>query len=114
MRARLHQATEDYALAAKYFRGLGDPTRLAVLQILAQRGELTVSQLGAAVGVAQGRLSDHLACLRWCHYVETRRQGKHVYYSIVDGRLLQVLRLVNELSQEQQPQLDCCQRIRDF
>ena len=62
-------------LTAKFFRGLGDPTRVRVLQLLLER-ERTVSELVEATGVLQGRLSSHLSCLRWCGFATSRREGK--------------------------------------
>ncbi len=96
---------------ARFFRGLADPTRLAVLRVLAQKGELNQSQILALVPVPQGRLSEHLACLKWCHYVETRREGRHVVYAIKDARVLQILALAEGMAADHGDELDACERI---
>lgn len=71
--------------AARFFRVLGDPTRLRIIQIL-EGGEQKVGELVAAVGQPQPRVSTHLACLRHCGFVETERRGKEVVYRLaVDG-----------------------------
>ncbi len=62
-------------LTAKFFRGLGDPTRIKILQHLLE-GEKNVTQLVELLGLSQGRVSSHLACLRWCGYVHSYREGK--------------------------------------
>jgi DNA-binding transcriptional ArsR family regulator len=62
-------------LIAKYFRGLGDPTRVQILALLDARRELAVGELVAAVGQSQPKVSNHLACLRWCGFVEGRATG---------------------------------------
>src|SRR5690348_12602194 len=67
--------------AARFFRVLGDPTRLHILQLLEER-ELTVNELVAAVGQPQPRVSTHLACLRHCGFVITERHGKEIVYSL--------------------------------
>lgn len=66
--------------AARFFRVLGDATRLRILQLLDERGEMTVGDLVSEVGQAQPRVSTHLACLRHCGFAVAERRGKEVYY----------------------------------
>ena len=82
-------------LVAKYFRALGDPTRLRILRLLAAHGERSVSELVAATGDSQPKISNHLACLRWCGFVTTRRQHRSVHYSIADPRVVTLLELAH-------------------
>ena len=71
--------------AARFFRVLGDPTRLRILLLLGD-GERTVNQIVAAVDQPQPRVSTHLACLRHCGFVNTERRGKEVVYRLaLDG-----------------------------
>ena len=71
--------------AARFFRVLGDPTRLKILQLLSE-GERTVGELVSAVDQPQPRVSTHLACLRHCGFVSTERRGKEVIYRLaLDG-----------------------------
>lgn len=73
------------AAAARFFRVLGDSTRLKILEQL-QLGERTVGELVSAVGQTQPRVSTHLACLRHCGFVITERRGKEVFYRLaLDG-----------------------------
>ncbi|MBI4305997.1 MAG: helix-turn-helix transcriptional regulator [Chloroflexi bacterium] len=74
-------------LLAKLFRGLGDPTRVRILKILLADGEKTVGELVDALGAPQGRVSTHLACLRWCGFVISYRSGKSVTYTLADPRV---------------------------
>lgn len=57
----------DVRTGARFFRVLGDPTRLRILELL-HRGERSVGELVAAVGQPQPRVSTHLACLRQCGF----------------------------------------------
>jgi DNA-binding transcriptional ArsR family regulator len=84
-------AEQRLELTAKFFRGLTDLTRLRILEILLEEGEKNVSELVEALGLAQGRVSSHLACLRWCGFVSSRREGKYVYYGISDPRVPQLI-----------------------
>ncbi len=97
-------------LVAKYFRGLGDPTRLRILELL--RGEeLSVGQLVDALGLGQSKVSNHLACLRWCGFVDSRREHRIVYYRIADERVEQLLDLGDALLSENEEHVRACRRI---
>ena len=80
-------------LLARFFRVLGDPTRVRLLQLLLEEptGECTVGELVAALSAPQSRVSTHLGCLRWCGLVQTRRAGKQVYYRVADPRVCELL-----------------------
>jgi DNA-binding transcriptional ArsR family regulator len=73
--------TTSLSAAACLFRGLGDPTRLAILRQLAL-GEHRVVELTAHLGLAQSTVSGHLACLRDCGLVESRPQGRASVFSL--------------------------------
>lgn len=74
--------TAPAAVAAKLFRGLADPTRLAVLLCLAE-GERRVADIVAAVGGSQSNVSGHLACLKECGLVVDRPGARRqVFYRI--------------------------------
>src|SRR5262249_47669918 len=83
-------APASAAAAARFFRVLGDPTRLQILELL-QDGERSVGHLVAAVGQPQPRVSTHLACLRHCGFVTTERRGKEVIYQLALSGLDQIV-----------------------
>lgn len=89
-------------LAARFFRVLGDPTRLRLLSLLldAPTGEYSVGELATALEAPQSRISTHLGCLRWCGLVQTRRNGKQVYYRVADPRTRDLLALGDALLRE--------------
>lgn len=96
--------------SARFFRVLGDPTRLAVLRLLLERPR-TVSELVEAMGSSQSKLSNHLACLRWCHLVEGEREGRRVTYRVTDPRIGRFLDAADGLSGEHREHLATCGRI---
>ncbi len=101
-------ATELVAeLDARFFRGLGDPTRLRIVQLLLD-GQRTVSDIVHELGVQQGRISSHLMCLRWCGYVSARREGKWVYYAVTDSRVRDILRLAQAMRRDHAESLAAC------
>lgn len=101
-----NQATLD----AKFFQGLSDPTRIEILELLLS-GEKNVSEIVSSIGGSQSRVSNHLACLRWCGFVTTRREGLFVYYYISDPRVREILRLGQEVAREHEEGLLTCVRL---
>jgi DNA-binding transcriptional ArsR family regulator len=98
-------------LVAKYFRGLGDVTRVRILGLLEERGEMSVGELVAAVGQAQSKVSNHLACLRWCGFVDAQRDGRVVRYRLADQRVSQLLELGRALLADNAEHVAACGRI---
>jgi DNA-binding transcriptional ArsR family regulator len=77
--------------AAGTLRMLAEPTRLHLLWQLAQ-GPKSVTELTAAAGVPRTVVSQHLAKLRLSGLVDTRKDGRHVIYSLHDGHLIRLIR----------------------
>ena len=80
-------------LKAKLFRGLADPSRLAILESL-RSGEKSVSEIVDATGLSQPNASAHLSCLRECGLVVGRQEGRFIFYRLADTRVEDVLRQV--------------------
>jgi ArsR family transcriptional regulator, cadmium/lead-responsive transcriptional repressor len=97
-------------IVAKYFRGFGDPTRLRILEALTN-GERSVGELVELIGAPQPKVSGHLACLRWCGFVEARRDFRSVYYRIADRRVLKMLELAHSLLEDNAEHVAACRRI---
>jgi DNA-binding transcriptional ArsR family regulator len=100
-------ARQRAALLARFFRGLDEPLRVLLLELLLD-GEKSVTELVAATGSPQGRVSTHLGCLRWCGYVTSRREGRKVYYRLADERVRALLRIAQELMADHAQQLLAC------
>lgn len=98
-------------ITVKFFRGLTDPTRLRIVELLLDEGEKNVSELVAALGQPQSRVSSHLACLRWCGYVSSRREGKYVYYRIADERVATLLQLARSIIADHAGAILTCTRM---
>ena len=98
---------------AKYFRGLGDPIRLRILELLRREGELSVGELVQRLALPQPQVSNHLACLRWCGFVEARRDGRTVYNRIADERVKAMLELAESLLADNAEHVAACCRIEE-
>lgn len=95
---------------ARFFRVLGDPTRVAIVELLLER-ERSVGELVELLGVPQGRVSNHLACLRWCRVAESERRGRQVFYRIGAERVAPILAQARVLAGEHCEYLESCERI---
>lgn len=71
-------------ILAKFYRGLADDSRLAILTMLL-RGEQTSGELAGRTGLSASNTSRHLSCLRECGLVESRQQWRNVYYRLSEG-----------------------------
>ncbi|HOW68924.1 MAG TPA: metalloregulator ArsR/SmtB family transcription factor [Candidatus Paceibacterota bacterium] len=63
----------------KYLRALADPTRLRILALL-EREELSVHEIQEITGLGQSRISTHLGLLQEVGFLESRREGKRIFY----------------------------------
>ncbi len=98
-------------LLAKYFKVLSDPTRLRILELLQERGELSVGELVRALEQSQPKVSNHLACLRWCGFVHTRREHPSVLYRVADERVTEILALGRALLSDNAEHVAACRRV---
>lgn len=86
----MHQAAED---ACRLMKALANADRLMLLCQLSQ-GEMSVGELEAALGILQPTLSQQLGVLRDEELVQTRREGKHIFYRVRSAPALAVLRVL--------------------
>lgn len=70
---------------AKIFKSLADETRLRILLLLADHGELCICDLMAALELPQSTVSRHVAYLKNAGWLNDRRGGVWMYYSIRSG-----------------------------
>lgn len=82
--------TDQFEPAAKLFKALMHPGRLAILEIL-RDGEECVCHMEAVLGLRQAYLSQQLSVLREAGLVEVRREGWNVYYRIIRPEVFAVL-----------------------
>ena len=103
--------SEEMCLLARLFNGFANSTRLSILLLLVQRGEMKVGELVDELGAPQPRVSDHLRCLAWCGYVQVRREGRNAFYAVADERVMHMLELGEQLLQDNLEHLEACNDI---
>ena len=79
---------------AQLFKLLADETRLRILDMLGRRKELCVRDLWERLGQSQPAVSHHLGLLRMAGLVETRHEGKHIYYRIDQQRFDEMMAMI--------------------
>lgn len=79
-----------YQVKAEFFRTLGHPARIRVLEVL-KGGERPVSELIPEVGIEASHLSQQLGIMRRAGIIQSRKIGSNVYYSVGDAKLFELL-----------------------
>jgi DNA-binding transcriptional ArsR family regulator len=75
------------AHVAELFRAFSDTSRVRILSALVS-GEMNISALAAAVGISESAVSHHMRGLRQMRIVQSRRDGKEVYYWVEDEHII--------------------------
>ena len=95
-------------LLGKYFRVLAEPARIRILEALQREGELSVGDLVERLGIPQPSVSNHLNCLRWCGFVDTRREHRTVYNRIADPRVTELVAIAHSLLADNAEHVAAC------
>jgi DNA-binding transcriptional ArsR family regulator len=89
-------STPLYQLKAEFFKTLGHPARIRVLELLSER-EHAVAEMLPEVGIEPAHLSQQLAVLRRANLVRTRKEGSNVYYSLATPEVAELLRVARTI-----------------
>jgi len=85
-----------YQLKAEFFKTLGHPARIRVLELLSRR-EHAVAEMLPEVGIEAANLSQQLAVLRRAGLVITRKEGSNVYYSLTSPQVAELLAVARSI-----------------
>lgn len=72
------------------------PVRLSIIDLLLERGPLSVTEIYENVGISQSNASQHLKALEDIEVLASDRNGKSIYYQIENQQIAQLLQCVNE------------------
>lgn len=100
----------DEELVAKLFRALGDATRLQIIELLL-KGPRHQKEIVEAVGLSQGQVSQHLACLTWCGLVCGEREGRLVRYRVDNPRIVALVDLARGFLDHTDADISACRII---
>ena len=85
-----------YQLKAEFFKTLGHPARIRVLELLSER-EHSVAEMLPAVGLEASHLSQQLAVLRRANLVVSRKEGSTVYYALTSPHVAELLAVARQI-----------------
>jgi DNA-binding transcriptional ArsR family regulator len=97
-------------IMAKFFSGLSNPVRYRIVEALANK-DMTVNEFVSELGYSQSQVSNHLACLKWCGYVGSRQEGRHVHYRVTDKRVATILKLAQEVVADNSEHISSCTKM---
>lgn len=85
-----------YRVKAEFFKTLGHPARIRILEIL-RDGERPVSELIPEVGIEASHLSQQLGVMRRANLIQARKVGSNVYYSVGDRTVFELLEVAKRI-----------------
>jgi DNA-binding transcriptional ArsR family regulator len=88
-----------YQAKAEFFKTLGHPARIRILELLSER-ERAVGDMLPEVGIEATNLSQHLAVLRRAALVTFRKEGSTVYYALVSPQVAELLAVARRILTE--------------
>lgn len=85
-----------YQVKAEFFKALGHPVRVRVLELL-REGEKPVSELIPKVGIEASHLSQQLGLMRRANLIQSRKVGSSVYYSVGEPLIFDLLDVARKI-----------------
>ncbi|MEX6275992.1 ArsR/SmtB family transcription factor [Staphylococcus saprophyticus] len=95
-------------LKAHFINGLSNKVRLMILELLKSK-EMTVNEIVKHSQISQSSISQHLSCLKGCGLVNSRQEGKYVYYQIKNNQILELLKLIDSVVENTEDDIQSCQ-----
>jgi len=99
-RGKADSDEQIFEMQVRICKAFANSTRLRMLDLLA-KGEYTVSDLQAALGITLPNVSQHLAILRNAGVVATRREGKQIFCSLTIKEVKEACQLIRDVLRAQ-------------
>ena len=93
-----------YEQVARLGKAVSSPKRLELIEVLCQ-GEKSVDHLASEVAISLKLASAHLRELRRSRLVETRREGKKIFYRLADARVADFWVMLHSLAEDRLTEL---------
>lgn len=86
----------DYTKCAELFKVMSNPKRLEIMNIIKSK-EVTVNDITKELGTRKSNTSQHLAYLRYVGLVTARRNGKNIFYKLIDPKIIEACKLLESI-----------------
>lgn len=99
----LEDLNKDFELLrdkAEKLKAVAHPVRLCILRGLIRKGNCDVSFIKECLNIPQSTVSQNIQVLRHADIIEGRREGSHIYYSVVDDTVKEILKILFEDDKE--------------
>lgn len=103
---------EQIEVYTNFFHGLSNPTRYKIILSLID-GPKNVGELTEVIGCSQSLISMQLKCLKWCNYVKATKDGKNIYYSILDERVVALVKLGQSIADGNTDKICTCEILKN-
>lgn len=86
----------DYIKCSELFKVMSNPKRLEIMNIIKDK-EVTVNEITKELGTRKSNTSQHLAYLRYVGLVNARRNGKNIFYKLVDPKIVEACQILGSI-----------------
>lgn len=86
----------DYNKASEIFSAMSNPKRLQILHLVSGK-EMSVNEIAEVVNINKSNTSQHLFVLRMMGLVKSRREGKNIFYKLINPKIIDSLMVINRL-----------------
>ncbi|WP_299461381.1 helix-turn-helix transcriptional regulator [uncultured Microscilla sp.] len=91
-------SAEKLERVAEVLKTIAHPVRLSILEVLQNHGRLTVSDLKEKTQTEQSLLSHHLIKMKDKGVLRANREGKNIYYALVDDHITHIFDCMEKCS----------------
>lgn len=101
------KADDPLKLEAKLFKGLAEPSRLAILESVMNSSK-SVSEIVEDTNLSQPNVSMHLACLLGCGLVQNKKEGRNSHYQLSSPEIKELIILARKIMSQHAEQIYNC------
>jgi DNA-binding transcriptional ArsR family regulator len=87
-------------MAASKLRAIAHPMRIAIIELLNERGKLNVTEIYSHLNIEQAAASHHLNVLKIKGVLTSKRAGKQIFYSLKNVTLTEIIDCINKCSED--------------
>ncbi len=94
--AKNNHSEEELERTATFLKAIAHPMRLAILDLLSDSSNKSVTQIYQRLGLEQAVASHHLGLLKTKGVLNSKRVGKNIYYSLKSEKLVDLMKITEE------------------